>query len=228
MMSAHLQTVSTKACKGCGQNLPATSEWFSPHRLGKLGLHPRCRPCKNLQDTAQRRSPEQKARQQAWRDSNKDATQQYNQAYRAAGYSSTAAVREWRAANIEHARRNERERMVRYRQTKPWFALKGRISARMTSMLAGCGGKARVSTEALLGYSLAELVSHIERQFTDGMTWEAFHRGEIHLDHIVPVAAFKPASVTCPEFRACWALTNLRPLWAADNHKKGSKREFLL
>ena len=52
--------------------------------------------------------------------------------------------------------------------------------------------------------------------------------GEIHIDHIVPVAAFSITSLDCDDFKRCWSLSNLRPLWAADNRAKGSKLEVII
>lgn len=220
--------IQRRVCRRCEKSLPATTEFFPPHKMGKFGLYTHCRPCKKLQDAERRARPDQQARQQAWRDANREKVQAYNQQYRDAGYTSTEHGRRWRAANPEASRRMEREKQARYRRTRPWLVLKERVSSRMRTMLMGCGGKAQARAEDLLGYSLGELARHLERQFTDGMSWDAFHRGEIHIDHIIPVSSFKPESAECPEFRACWALSNLRPLWARDNLSKGAKRETLL
>lgn len=82
------------------------------------------------------------------------------------------------------------------------------------------------SFSALVGYSIAELRVHLERQFVDGMNWDAFDRGEIHIDHIVPQRDFDLRDPA--EFRSCWSLGNLRPLWAGDNLSKLGKRIYLL
>ena len=168
------------------------------------------------------------ARQKAWRDANKEKIRAYNVAYREAGYVSTEHVRAWVAANLEQQREYARAKHKRYRETKPWYALKMRIAQRMRQMLAGNGGKARRKTEELLGYRMNDLVVHMERQFSDGMSWDAFLRGEIEIDHIIPVAHFKPAGADSDEFRACWALANLRPMWADENARKGAKVLTLL
>lgn len=77
-----------------------------------------------------------------------------------------------------------------------------------------------------LGYTVSELKLHIERQFTKGMDWDAFAVGLIHLDHIVPVRSFDLSKDE--EVRACWAMTNLRPLWAKENIVKGGERLHLI
>lgn len=87
------------------------------------------------------------------------------------------------------------------------------------------GGKSN-RVEQLLGYTISELCAHIERQFTNGMSWDAFMAGRIHIDHITPQAAF---DLTDDEqWRQCWCLSNLRPAWARDNLAKSAKRQFLI
>ena len=87
-------------------------------------------------------------------------------------------------------------------------------------------GKQGKSWLDLVPYGIEELRAHIERQFTKGMTWE--NMGEWHLDHIVPVASFSFTSPEDDEFKACWALTNLRPMWARENQRKSAKRIYLI
>src|SRR3546814_16139410 len=51
------------------------------------------------------------------------------------------------------------------------------------------------------------------------------NRGEWHIDHIRPLCSFEFKSPDDPQFREAWALTNLRPLWARDNPRKGGRSE---
>lgn len=82
------------------------------------------------------------------------------------------------------------------------------------------GGDVR-SWREFIDYDIPALRAHLERQFKKGMTWE--NRGkEWHIDHIVPISELRE------DIRACWALTNLRPLWAKENLKKTNKRIFLV
>lgn len=76
------------------------------------------------------------------------------------------------------------------------------------------------------GYTLSQLREHLERQFTRGMSWDRFAKGEIHIDHRLPLSSF---DLTDPEqFRAAWSLPNLQPLWAEKNLQKSNRRELLL
>ena len=63
-------------------------------------------------------------------------------------------------------------------------------------------------------------IKHIEQQFQPGMSWER-HGKDLHIDHIKPCAAF---DLTDPEQqKICFHFSNMRPLWAVDNLKKGAK-----
>lgn len=103
-----------------------------------------------------------------------------------------------------------------------------RISMHFTVLMHCALGKAKAgrSWKTFVDYTLEELMSHLERQFLPGMTWE--NKGEWHIDHIVPRSSFEYESPDDPEFKQAWALTNLRPLWAIDNIRKNATREFLL
>lgn len=104
----------------------------------------------------------------------------------------------------------------------------GNLNARMSAGLKKSLGPTKNgrSWESLVGYTGEQLRTHLERQFTKGMSWR--NRAKWHIDHIVPLASFRFTSPDDPEFKAAWALTNLRPLWAIRNMSKGSRREFLL
>ena len=73
----------------------------------------------------------------------------------------------------------------------------------------------------LLGYTPKELMAHLESQFTDGMSWD--NMDEWHVDHIRPQASFNYDSTEHPDFKKCWALNNLKPMWAFDNMSKRDK-----
>ena len=76
------------------------------------------------------------------------------------------------------------------------------------------------TTISMLGCTIEELWIHLEKKFTKGMTRE--NHGEWHVDHIKPCASF---NLTEPEQqKICFHYTNLQPLWAIDNLKKGAKR----
>ena len=72
-----------------------------------------------------------------------------------------------------------------------------------------------------LGCTIPELRFYLEGQFQNGMAWENWSTHGWHIDHIIPLALF---NLTDREqfLKACH-YTNLQPLWAVDNLRKGKK-----
>lgn len=109
-------------------------------------------------------------------------------------------------------------------ENRPGFVINQRMRTSIKKALRG--RKAGRRWEALVGYTSADLVEHLMRQMPAGYTLADLGSGRIHIDHIVPKSAFDVTDPT--ELRACWSLANLRPVPAAVNLRKGSKRESLL
>jgi len=63
--------------------------------------------------------------------------------------------------------------------------------------------------------------NHLEKQFKDGMTWDNY--GDWHIDHIRPISSFNFKSYEDKEFKECWDLNNLQPLWAEENIRKHNR-----
>lgn len=108
------------------------------------------------------------------------------------------------------------------RRTDPVHALRMRVSAGVRNSLRKT--KLGTSWMNLLPYSASDLKDHLETLFTDGMTWSKLMQGEIEIDHVIPVSFFRPASHDSLEFKMCWSLRNLQPLWREDNR---AKKDFL-
>ena len=128
--------------------------------------------------------------------------------------SKQACIR-WRDKNPDKVKEMRRIQSQRIRSI-----LKGRLNARMGSAIwrALRGAKNGRNWESLVGYSVIDLTKHLESQFKDGMSWD--NMGRWHLDHIVPQSRFHFETADESEFKVCWALVNLQPLWAKDNFVK--------
>ena len=77
--------------------------------------------------------------------------------------------------------------------------------------------------ENMTGYTVEELKAHLEKSFKDGMNWDNY--GKWHIDHKIPVSLWNYSSYKNNEFKQCWALANLQPLWASENCKKHTEVE---
>jgi len=70
-----------------------------------------------------------------------------------------------------------------------------------------------------LACSIEEFKRHLESKWQEGMSWDNYGLKGWHIDHVKPLSKF---DLTSPEElkKACH-YTNLQPLWAEDNIKKG-------
>jgi hypothetical protein len=99
----------------------------------------------------------------------------------------------------------------------PHFKLKQNLSHRINLALKTKGVSKSKRTRELIGCTVFELWQHLEKQFQPGMTKENY--GKWHIDHIKPCALF---DLTKEEEQIkCFHYTNLQPLWAIDNIRKG-------
>jgi hypothetical protein len=173
-----------------------------------------------------RLKPGVKERQQAYA---KEYTQRPEVKARKAAYirayRKTEKWQEWKRRTVEERREQSRKDAQR-RRSSVQGTIHNRISRSINASIRD--GKSRRLAFQTLGYTVDQLKIHLERQFTKGMTWERFKSGEIHIDHIRPIATFAIQKFGDTESLACWALTNLRPMWAIANMKKGARLEVIL
>ncbi len=78
-----------------------------------------------------------------------------------------------------------------------------------------------MSTWEMLGCDFDTFLVYIQNQFEDGMTMENYgHRkGCWSIDHIIPISTAQ----TDKDIERLNHFTNLRPMWATDNSRKGKK-----
>jgi len=168
---------------------------------------------------ALRRATEQaeahRAARAAERAAVKAAAEEKRKAHPTYGMTDSEAFRWWYANDPEFAIK-ERIRASLRRKTRGRGVKFGDL---MRSALARDGSSRKI--EAFLGYTITDLKTHLERQFTKRMSWAKFLAGEIHIDHRRPLASFN--LLDDEQLKEAWALTNLQPLWAPDNIKKGAK-----
>ena len=157
-----------------------------------------------------------------YRDKNKEKLNEYHKKW---SKTNRKELREyhskWREENREHVNEKTRLWYLNRRRTDPEFKLKCNTRTAIYTCLKEANVVKYRSTFKLLGYSIEELMNHLEEQFTEGMTWNNY--GEWHVDHKLPMKNFKFNSTECDGFKECWSLDNLQPLWKKENLSKGSK-----
>ena len=121
-------------------------------------------------------------------------------------------------------KRLNRNRMMREYRKKEGNRLARDVRTRVWQTLRG--GKKHDSTFTALGYTVDELKEHLESLWEPGMTWDNYNRYGWHIDHIIPISEFKFKSTKDQQFKECWKLSNLQPLWAQDNWDKNNRLDW--
>ena len=129
-------------------------------------------------------------------------------------------MKEYRERNVNKIREQKRKYEKDRKDNDPFYKLCCYTRTAVYTCLKERSVDKYSNTFDILPYTLEELISHLENNFTEGMTWENY--GEWHVDHIKPMASFTFDSVDDESFNECWSLSNLQPLWAKDNLSKGS------
>jgi hypothetical protein len=135
-----------------------------------------------------------------------------------AGEERLEKMRKYKHANRDTLRVKELEYQKKKRKEDPFYRVKHNIRTRFTKLFNG-KIKCKHSLEAL-GCDLEFFKQYISEQFEPGMTWENYGHDTWHIEHIVPLDAAKGDVERIYEL---WHYTNLRPMSAQENWKKGSK-----
>jgi len=217
-----------KICPKCGAE--KSLEEFFKCKKNRSGLSSFCKDCGKKRARLWRESnPERekekkrlwvsnnekryKEKQKQWKKKNPDFYKPWRLKNKKR-FLSNAAL--WKKNNPDKVRKYKKKGYLKKRLTP-----KGLLDCRMNSALSYAlrGKKNGRRWQTLVGYSAEELKNHLESRFDNGMSWDNI--GEWHIDHIVPKSRFNYDKPDHPEFRVCWGLSNLQPLWKKDNLSKG-------
>lgn len=208
-IKAILRECGLRKCFLCRGIFPNTTEYYHRQSNG-TSLTSHCKRCNTV-------------RHREYREKNREHDRQYGREYREKnkeridGY-----LARWQKANPEKVAQYQKKKRANRKSLPKWKICD---SLRAGVRLSLESGKSGHSWESLVGYTLEQLVTHLESQFTKGMTWENYGYYGWHIDHIRPISDFNFESPGDPEFLQCWSLWNLQPLWAFDNLSKNNKCE---
>jgi len=153
---------------------------------------------------------------------NKKEAAEKQRAYRATRKAETAAYqKKYREEHKEERREYARNYAFAMRQIDIGFRVKNNMRSRLYTAIKDQNTTRDSTTMNLTGCSVDALISHLESQFAEGMTWDNY--GEWHVDHIRPCASFDLSLDR--EQKKCFHYMNLQPLWAEDNRRKSAKHK---
>lgn len=126
-----------------------------------------------------------------------------------------------RRTQAEYNRNNRHKINARRRELQALSVevrLKHKLRYRLRQALQG--GRAGHLINENLGCSIVELRQYLESKWQPGMSWENYGANGWHIDHIIPLSWFN--LMDSNQIQIAINYTNLQPLWAADNLRKGA------
>jgi hypothetical protein len=153
------------------------------------------------------------------------------------------AIRPWQQTNKEFLSIKRRWRYLKNRKEinirsmlsrkKNWDMYKAKCrqryknntNHRLSNVLRRRLGKALQNNQKIgsaiknLGCTISEFKEYLESKFQPGMTWDNY--GQWHIDHIKPLSKFDLTDLK--QLKKVCHYSNLQPLWAKDNLRKGNK-----
>lgn len=230
-----------KKCSKCKEEKELSS--FYKSKRYKDGLYPSCKNCEvsrslnYYSDNKEEQLVKKKERYYDNHELNLQKKRDYDELNRELV---NRKAREWYHDNIDYAReyyqKNKETILERNKRwvedNKEYFKILNKESGKKWSKnnphivvwrqilyrtIKRFGLKKEASTIELLGYSATDLKDHIESLFEDGMSWNNW--GEWHIDHTYPLSLFSELT----PISEVNSLSNLKPMWALDNLKKGNR-----
>lgn len=132
-------------------------------------------------------------------------------------------MRKWREKN-RGKKITKREWQKMYWGIRKQFDPKYRLDQNTGNVISLClkSKKAGWKWETLVGYTIEDLIRHLEKQFDSKMNWNNYGNYWA-IDHIKAKSLFNYTSPNDLEFKHCWTLENLQPLEKIKNIKKGNR-----
>ena len=139
-------------------------------------------------------------------------------------------VKSWQSKNPDkvkgYKKKHEKLNILKIQEKKkqrlqndPIARFKCRLRCLIKNSFFGINHKKTSKTSDILGCSIDDFKIYMESLFLTGMCWENHGTNGWHIDHIIPLSTAK----TKEEIIKLNHYTNLQPLWAADNIRKGNK-----
>jgi hypothetical protein len=131
---------------------------------------------------------------------------------------------EWKKNYNKNYKKKHKEKILLQRKDRlkkdKDFNMRNVLRSRIYTVLKRKNTTKLESTLTLLGVdNIDTVLNHLKSKFEPWMNWD--NHGKWHIDHIKPCASF---DLRCPvQQLACFHYTNLQPLKAIDNLKKGAK-----
>lgn len=130
-------------------------------------------------------------------------------------------LKEYREKNIDKIRKVKRDYERNRKSIDPLYKLISNFRTAIYQVLKESNVEKNKHYFDILQYTPEELITHLELQFKDTMSWDNY--GIWHVDHKLPITSFNIVEMGDNEFMKCWSLENLQPMWGEENIRKSNK-----
>jgi hypothetical protein len=191
-----------KTCNKCKLEKPIFE--FNKNSSSKDGFRHYCRECQKKMSVnySQKKGDELKEKKKLWKLNNHDKV-----------------IESRKKSYKKHGKQISKSKYEKYKKN-PIDYLKLLMRSRIRKIVKLMSIEKHKTSMEIVGCTPIILKEHLEKQFTTGMSWD--NQGKWHIDHKIPLSSAKNENDV---YKLCH-YTNLQPLWAIDNLKKGSKLPF--
>lgn len=210
-----------KVCSGCTETKSKTE--FHVRKSAKDGLSSACKLCRSLAEKEYRAKNSNKLSQKkhTYYSKNRERILKDKKVYNNQNaHSRKIYMNDWYNGHKDDPEfRAKRTKYTQQWRTRGNNALILNIRSRLNKAIA----KDQRTGSAVrdLGCSIEEFKIYIASKFQPRMSWGNYGRDGWHLDHIMPLSKF---DLNDPkQVKKAVHYTNLQPMWAEDNLKKGNQ-----
>jgi hypothetical protein len=206
--------METKVCTKCLIEKPLDEMVKRSNASG--GYRPLCKSCYNQYKKGKYKQDSTKIKEtlKRYKEKNPNYLKEYREENREKLLQQMKSYYQKNSKKLKEDMKNyQRDR----KKTDILFNIQNRMRCRLYHFLDKKDITKKSKTFEIIGCSPEFLKEYLEKQFKGGMSWD--NRNEWHIDHIIPLSSSK----TEEEIYQLSHYTNLQPLWAEDNLKKGNK-----
>jgi hypothetical protein len=220
--------MKSKICSRC--KIEKNIFQFNNRKTSSDGKRSSCKECENLEIKKWRLNNKEKVKLQKQRylkknhKKNLDRGKKYREDNKEKNLTRNIL---WRQKNEEYFKKYYQKNKIKiHRQISKrkkidiLFKLSSLYRSRINKVI---GSNKHTTTFEIIGCSPDVLRKHLEKKFTDGMSWDNHGLFGWHIDHIIPLSSAK----TKEELYKLCHYSNLQPLWAKENLRKSNKVDYL-
>ena len=201
-----------KICKKCLEDKPLCE--FYTQKRNKDGYWNTCIQCEK--NKYKENSDIVKKRVSQYREKNKDKISEIKKKHYDLNREKILNQKKIYTIETREIRNLKRYKMYHSNST---FKMMQNLRTRMRIFIKSKKINKNNKTINILGGEPLTIRGYIEKQFTDGMSWDNYGYYGWHIDHIIPLSSAKTEEEV---YKLCH-YTNLQPLWSNDNLRKGNK-----